>query len=208
MTQFHFDPETYMALMHQAIPVFDEFQEAVGVACCAPAPGCLNVSPSAARVRVLDLGAGTGETATAVLQRFPGARITLLDTSAQMLRIALRRLPPENVESTVLGDIAHALPPGLFHLVVSGLAVHHLGSPEKQDLFERVRTAIEPGGRFVMGDVVVPEDPGDAVTPLWPAHDFPASAAQLHAWLAAAGLKPEITWVWRDLAVIAADRPR
>lgn len=208
MTQFHFDPATYLTIMRQAIPVFDEFQEAIGAACYMPAPGFLGASRPGARVRVLDLGAGTGETATAVLRRFPGARVTLLDTSGRMLRIALRRLPPENVDDVVLGDIIHALPAGAFHLVVSGLAVHHLHTTEKQGLFGRVRAGLEPGGRFVMGDVVRPEDPGDAVTPLSPAHDFPTTAQHLCALLTGSGMQPAVTWVWRDLVVIAADRPR
>ena len=51
------------------------------------------------------------------------------------------------------------LPEGPFDVVVSALAVHHLDGAEKADLFQRVTASLAPGGRFVLGDVVVPEDP-------------------------------------------------
>jgi hypothetical protein len=38
----------------------------------------------------------------------------------------------------------------------SVLAAHHLGGPGKADLFRRVAAGLAPGGRFVLGDVVVP----------------------------------------------------
>jgi hypothetical protein len=37
--------------------------------------------------------------------------------------------------------------------------------PVKADLFARIAARLRPGGRFVLGDVVVPEDPADVVTP-------------------------------------------
>jgi SAM-dependent methyltransferase len=58
------------------------------------------------------------------------------------------------------------LPEGTFDLVVAALAVHHLDGAGKADLFARVAARLRPGGRFVLGDVVVREDPADVVTPI------------------------------------------
>jgi tRNA (cmo5U34)-methyltransferase len=49
---------------------------------------------------------------------------------------------------------------------VSALAVHHLTAEAKADLFRRAAEALSPAGRFVLGDVVVPARPEDAVIPL------------------------------------------
>ncbi|MDH3706081.1 MAG: class I SAM-dependent methyltransferase, partial [Acidimicrobiia bacterium] len=70
----------------------------------------------------------------------------------------------------------------------------------------RVHQALAPGGRFVLGDLVVPDDPADAVTPLVPDYDQPSSVADQLDWLSAAGFEATLTWRHRDLVVIIADR--
>lgn len=46
-------------------------------------------------------------------------------------------------------------------VVVSAQAVHHRDAPHKADLFIRAAGIVASGGRF---DVIVPDDPADAVT--------------------------------------------
>ena len=75
----------------------------------------------------------------------------------------------------------------------------------KADLFRRIGAAMVPNGRFVMGDVVVPRDPDEAVTPISDEHDHPDRPAALMAWLRDAGFAPEVIWSRRDLAVFTAD---
>jgi tRNA (cmo5U34)-methyltransferase len=101
-----------------------------------------------------------------------------------------------------------ALPAGPFDLVVSALAVHHLDGPGKAELFARVHEVLAPGGRLVLGDVVVPEDPADVVTPIDGVYDRPSTVHEQLGWLAAAGFDAELVWRDRDLAVLAATRLR
>jgi tRNA (cmo5U34)-methyltransferase len=82
------------------------------------------------------------------------------------------------------------------------LVVHHLDGPAKADLFRRVAAVLRSGGRFVLGDVVVPEDPADVVTPIDGDYDTPSSVAEQLGWLAEAGLEPRVAWARRDLAVL------
>jgi tRNA (cmo5U34)-methyltransferase len=58
----------------------------------------------------------------------------------------------------------------------------------------------------VLGDVVVPDDPADATTPLNPGFDLPSGADEQVAWLREAGLAARVTWAERDLAVLQARR--
>src|SRR5207248_8040253 len=105
------------------------------------------------------------------------------------------------------GRLEDPLPPGPFDLVVSALAVHHLDAAGKQSLFGRVAGTLRPGGRFVLADVVVPEDPADAVTPIDDdGYDKPDSVGDQLDWLACAGLRARVHWASRDLAVIVAER--
>lgn len=194
--QFHDVPTTYLDQMHAAIPVYDQFQAAIADA----AAGLLVVQ------QALDLGAGTGETTLAILARYPDAMITLLDKSPDMRAIAVERVPADRVAAALTRDFADSLPTGPFDLVVSSLAVHHLDAAGKRSLFRRVRAALRPGGRFVMGDLVVPARPEDAVTPSVPGVDLPETVKDLVEWLVVAGLVPRVTWMWHDLVVISATR--
>jgi tRNA (cmo5U34)-methyltransferase len=194
MTQFHFDPDTYMDLMRAEVPAYDRLQEAVAAS-----------TEGVAASRVLDLGTGTGVTLAAVLGLHPDARAVGIDESAGMLEVARASLGESTIELRV-ADLADPLPPGPFDLVVSALAVHHLDGPGKADLFRRVAAVVGPPGRFVLGDVVVPEDPADAVVPLSDDYDRPSSVADQLAWLEEAGFDAAVVWSERDLAVLRADR--
>ena len=81
------------------------------------------------------------------------------------------------------------LPEGNFDLVVSALAVHHLDGAGKADLFARVAHRLRPGGRFVLGDVVVPGHLVDVVTPIDGVYDQPSTIDDQVRWLSAAGLR-------------------
>ena len=194
MSQFHFDPDTYLELMAEEVPAYDRLQATVAEA-----------TRGIDAVRILELGIGTGETARRVLRLHPGAHVVGIDASAKMLARARLALPAADLRVARLED---ALPAGPFDLVVSALAVHHLDAAGKVDLFDRVGTSLRPGGRFVMGDVIVPDDPADVVTPIDGEYDTPSRVGEQMRWLADAGLAPRLVWADRDLAVVAADRRR
>jgi hypothetical protein len=59
---------------------------------------------------------------------------------------------------------------------------------------------------FVLADVIVPQQPEDAVAPLTPDYDLPDRLDDQLAWLRAAGFDAEPTWVRGDLAVVRAVR--
>jgi len=130
----------------------------------------------------------------------------LFDENPNMLAVARDVLPEANVEQVVIADLSDPLPAGPFDAVVSALAIHHLDGEEKRELFAAVHDRLLPGGRFAIADVVVPDDPSDAVTPLSPGYDKPDRASDVLAWLRAAGFRAEIIWHARDLAVFVADK--
>src|SRR5437764_1327670 len=112
--------------------------------------------------RILELGVGSGITAELLLAAHPEATLHGIDSSPEMLAAARRRLPSERVtlEERALQE---GLPSGPFDLVASNLAIHHLVSEEKEDLYRRIFNVVEPGGAFVLGDCVVARDPTQAV---------------------------------------------
>jgi tRNA (cmo5U34)-methyltransferase len=187
MGQFHFDPERYLKLMHEEVPKYEELQDETARATGAGAK------------TILELGTGTGETARRVLARHPGAQLVGIDESEKMLAAA--DLPGADLRVSRLED---PLPDGPFDLVFSCLAVHHLDGARKRDLFARVAAIT---GQFVLGDVIVPEDPADAFTPLSADYDLPDRLDDQLRWLGEAGFEAEATWVSGDLAVLRGRRP-
>jgi tRNA (cmo5U34)-methyltransferase len=185
------NPETYLAEMLEEIPGYEELQEAVATATDGLTFGT-----------VLELGTGTGETALRVLARHPGARWTGIDASEPMLNRARERLPGADLRLARLED---PLPEGPFDLVISALAVHHLDAEAKRGLFERVARVTDA---FVLGVVVVPERPEDAVIDIDGVYDVPSSVAEQLSWLREAGFGADATFVRADLAVFRALKPR
>jgi tRNA (cmo5U34)-methyltransferase len=193
MNQFHFTPEHYLESIAAEIPAYERLQQETARA-----------TAGVEAREILELGTGTGETARRVLELHPGARLTGVDESPPMLERARELLRDA---SLVVARLQDPLPPRRYDLVVSALAVHHLTPAEKRDLFVRVAAVLRPGGRFVLADVVVPEDPADAVVPIEAGYDLPDRLDDQLEWLREAGFEPEVRWSERDLAVVAATRP-
>jgi len=194
MAQFHWDPATYRSLMRAEVPAYDELQDAV-----AGATATVSIR------RVLDLGTGTGETAGRVLAMHDDAFLVGVDESDEMLTMARQTLPANRVELRV-SRLQDPLPSGPFDVVVSALAVHHLDGSAKAELFGRVHDVLSAGGRFVLGDVVVPDTPTEAVTPVDAEYDLPDTVEDQLRWLGDAGFSARVTWQSGDLAVMVGDR--
>jgi len=186
------DPDTYPGTIRAEIEDYDVLQSQV-----------VDATRGVTATSILELGIGAGETAARLLQVHEGARLTGVDSSPEMLAGAARLLPSDRV-AFVEADLAAPLPDGPFDLVVSALAVHHLEGERKMGLFERVAAALAPGGLFVLGDVVEPDDPADAVIENEPGYDFPSPLADQLEWLDRAGFVTDVVWRRRDLAVVHA----
>jgi tRNA (cmo5U34)-methyltransferase len=191
MGQFHWDPDGYLEMVRAEVPDYDRLQDELALA-----------TDGVDARRALELGTGSGVTSRRVLARHPHAHLTGVDSSEHMLAAA--DLPGADLR---LQDLRDELPEGPFELVFSALAVHHLDGAGKADLFARIAAVLAPGGRFALADVVVPEDPGDVVTPLDAGFDLPETVPDLLGWLGDAGLRARVSWQARDLAVLVADRP-
>ncbi len=138
----------------QLVPGFDEFYGAL-----------LESVPFAEEreIEVLDLGAGTGLLSAMVAEKFPRSRVTLVDLSVEMLRVARRRFArePGRFDYRTMDYARKPLPSrdGGYDLVVSALSIHHLLHGDKRELFGKVRRSLVAGGYFVNADQVAGDTP-------------------------------------------------
>ena len=111
---------------------------------------------------VADLGGGSGRLGEKILERFPLAKMIVVDQSEPFLAIAERRMTRFQgrgrcVQARLQDDWRTAFPEPPIALV-STSAIHHLEPAEKQSVYQRCFDALAPGGMLLNGDEVRPED--------------------------------------------------
>lgn len=123
-------------------------------------PGCdafyrwaVDLIPAGAKT-IVDLGAGSGLLTLLIRQRFPNARIHLIDFSGAMLKLARERLGDDANLTFADGDYAREPIPTEVCAVVSSLSIHHLEDEDKQRVFRKANEALKPRGVFVNADQV------------------------------------------------------
>jgi tRNA (cmo5U34)-methyltransferase len=181
--------------------------------------------------RVLELGSGTGEWASAFFRNHPEADYVALEFSPNMRDLASARLSTYKPRFRLLDqDLNAPLPKGPFDLVVSFFAIHHVEN--KQRLVHDVFACLASGGLFLYADITIAPDPGLERSFLngWVAfmrgagldperiphvladhrdNDIAESSSTQLSYLRAAGFVPaEVIWSWEKFAVFYAAKPK
>jgi trans-aconitate 2-methyltransferase len=92
---------------------------------------------------VVDLGCGEGSLTASLARRWPGARVTGVDSSPEMLAAAATEARPGQVEFT-LGDVREWSPQGPMDVLVSNAVLHWV--PDHDRLLTRWAGWLTPGG--------------------------------------------------------------
>lgn len=142
------------------------------------------VAAAARPARVVDLGAGTGALAGAILERCPDCQVELIDADPEMLDRARARLAGFGDRiSFSRRSFRDALP--RCDAVAASLALHHVPTlGEKRALFARIRDALPSGGVFVNADANMPADAGQRAADYraWAAHLIACGIPEARAW--------------------------
>lgn len=138
--------------------------------------------------RILLAGEGHGRFLEVCARKFPHARITCVDASAVMLRVAEARWRVDGSAGFV--EFVHAtLPawaarPGEFDLIVTQFFLDCFPPSELADVVASLARAATPGAHWLLADFAVPErgwQRGRARLILWLAYAFFRKAANLSA---------------------------
>jgi ubiquinone/menaquinone biosynthesis C-methylase UbiE len=206
--------DEYDARIRTFIPDYEEML-AAGGACV----------PSQART-IVDLGIGTGALAARTLESARRATIVGIDTDAEILDAARRRL---GRRARFLTGSFLRVPLPRCDAIVGSLALHHVRTrPAKAGLYRRIARALRRRGVFVTVDCHPAADAAlaDMQRAAWTAHlsrSYGRRGARgfLAAWaredvyvpleaelrlIARAGLRPEVVWRKGPFAVIRALR--
>jgi tRNA (cmo5U34)-methyltransferase len=187
--------------------------------------------------RLLDLGGGDGAMTRLALQYVPQAEAVLVDFSEPMLARAKERAATGEYRCTVVrGDMrepgwqSESEPQAGYDLAISGLAIHHLTSQRKRELFAEVFALLAPGGMFLNMDIVAVQGPLEGLfeeqmraNAKHAAHehgdpeqeidfdgdeDRPDSVEDQLRWLRDAGFaQAEVHFKWAEAAILGAIKP-
>jgi len=116
--------------------------------------------PIDAPIRVLDVGAGYGALAAAVLRDRPNATAVCLDASEAMLELGPERNPELKNRMTFIQASLEApdwllAVKGTFDAVISARALHHFSENQRRrEIFKELFALVRAGGCFINADNV------------------------------------------------------
>jgi tRNA (cmo5U34)-methyltransferase len=114
-------------------------------------------------VDILELGCGTGPLTMNLAERYPDARLTVVDGAVEMTEMARLRLqsahPAVARRATFVASMFEELrlQDGTYDLITSSMSLHHI--VDKQPFYASLRAALSPGGKLVFADELVVADP-------------------------------------------------
>ena len=111
---------------------------------------------------VLDVAGGHGWFSAALCMRHPGLRATVLDLpgSVAVGREIIREAGMQDTVEHVEGDMLSSDLGGPHDAILAFSIVHHLSTPQRDELLGRLRSALRPGGTLAVLDMFRPE-PGE-----------------------------------------------
>jgi tRNA (cmo5U34)-methyltransferase len=103
---------------------------------------------------ILDIGCGTGLELAAVFQRAPNALLTGVDLSGEMLDILRDKYTDYLDQITLVQEsyVTFAYGEEAYDYIISAMTLHHLLPESKQVLYQKIRQALKPGGKYIEGD--------------------------------------------------------
>lgn len=144
---FEDESEVYDGIIKNLIPYYHQMVEAI-----------VNSIPfdHHKEFQAFDLGCGTGTVAKALNYAFPKAKLTCLDISEKMLKIAGSKLKNAPDTTYICSDFYNFNFEKEYNAIVSSLALHHLVTKEdKLAFYKKIHSGLHTRGIFINADVVL-----------------------------------------------------
>lgn len=119
-----------------------------------------NYLPVKEKLRLVDLGCGTGLELREIYRRNPSVRVTGVDLSGEMLHKLRENYPDKHIEVHQMSYLDFDFGNGQYDAAVSCETLHHFSHEEKLKLYTKLCNGLVPGGRYVECDYMV-QDQGE-----------------------------------------------
>ena len=103
---------------------------------------------------VLDIGSGTGLFSSFLLNKYPDAKITMIDLSDDMIKIAKERFHANKDFNYIVADYTDYIFGEKYDILISSLSIHHLSHDDKRKLYQKCYDMLNDNGYFINADLV------------------------------------------------------
>jgi tRNA (cmo5U34)-methyltransferase len=110
------------------------------------------------RLKIIDLGCGTGNLSQKLISVYPNAHITCLDMAENMLKMAKAKFKETPNVDFWLGDIRDFDYRAKYDAIVASLVLHHIEGKEKLRFYRKLYSALSKGGVFFNIDIYLSPD--------------------------------------------------
>lgn len=133
--------------MHRNVESFDSFYRTIAE----------SVNKTQKRIKILDLGVGTGLELEPIIKRVPNAEIICVDISAKMMAMLKQKYEDKDIEMKTVNEsyICYQFGENKFDYIISVMTMHHLQKNEKIQLYTKIVRALKVSGKYIEGDWVV-----------------------------------------------------
>lgn len=121
-------------------------------------PYTASLLPSNANASVLDLGCGTGLELEHYFSLNPGARVTGIDLSQDMLNALRIKFPGQDIRLIRASYFDIPFGEKCYDAAVSVESLHHFTAEQKLGLYQKLLAALKDNGRFVLTDYFAESD--------------------------------------------------
>ena len=108
------------------------------------------------KIKVIDLGCGTGTVSRLIKEYFPNAQIKCVDLAPSMLELAKEKLKTFKVITCEIADFVEFDPKERFDVVATSLALHHI-EPDKRkfSFYKKLFKWLKKDGVLINADVIL-----------------------------------------------------
>jgi len=118
------------------------------------------VKPTEERVRVLNIGCGTGLEFESILEKIPNAEVDCIDLSFKMLNLLEKRLKNSSckLNSFCCSYLDFNYQNSLYDYAIASATLHHLLNDEKLNIYSKLIMSLKNSGILIIGDKFAPSD--------------------------------------------------
>ena len=136
--------KTYNDHMFETIEKFEEYYDELSVP----------MEDRNDKIKVLDIGCGTGLELEGIFKRNPKAEIHAIDMSEEMLNVLKEKYKDNLCQIEIIKGSYLTIPfkENYYDYVIASMTIHHFTKEEKENLYKKIYTSLKIGGKYIEGD--------------------------------------------------------
>lgn len=136
--------KTYNDHMFETIEKFEEYYDGLSIP----------MGTNKDKIKILDIGCGTGLELEGILKRNPNAEIDVIDMSEEMLNVLKEKYKDNLCQIEIIKGSYLTIPfkKNYYDYVIASMTIHHFTKEEKEKLYMKIYNSLKNEGKYIEGD--------------------------------------------------------